>query len=337
LTPNAGPFNGGQIYAVNKTDLVANEMSPSLILFESPLPVAGDVAASIEPAFSPSAADFDTSHGGVEYFLAALDFFATLDDRISVWAITNTCGLPSSSGNQACMATPTLTLPAVLTSAVYGVPPLARQKSGPHPLGTLRHRGLERLQTNDDRMQQVVLAGGKLYSTLSTVARVGVAKTAAALYFVVQPSITGGGDAAGTIVTQNYVAAKGLYISYPSIAATSGGRALMAFSISGPTRFASAGYFPVTATVGPQNIFIAANGAGAYDGISGYVAGSGGVARWGDYSAVVADGSELWMAAEYVSGACTVKQYLADNSCGGIRGVGANWGTFISHLTPSSP
>jgi hypothetical protein len=111
----------------------------------------------------------------------------------------------------------------------------------------------------------------------------------------------------------------------------------MAFSISGPTRFASAGYFPVTATVGPQNIFIAANGAGAYDGISGYVAGSGGVARWGDYSAVVADGSELWMAAEYVSGACTVKQYLADNSCGGIRGVGANWGTFISHLTPSSP
>lgn len=337
LARSGGAFNGSQIYAINKTDLVDNEMSPGVDFFESPILLAEGIASSIQPGFSPSAADFDTTHGGIEYFLAALDFNATLDNRISVWAITNTCGLPSTSGNQACLSIPTLSPPAVLSSDVYGVPPLARQKTGPHPLGSLLHHGLERLQTDDDRMQQVVLAGGKLYSALSTVAKVGAAKTAAALYFIVQPSITGGGDVAGTIVTQNYVAARGLYLSYPSIASTSDGRALMAFSLSGPSRFVSAGYFPVTSTVGLQNIFIAAAGVGVYDGISGYVAPNVGVARWGDYSAVVADGSELWMAAEYVSGACTVKQYRADNTCGGIRGVGANWGTFISQLTPASP
>ena len=30
------------------------------------------------------------ANGGTEYFLSALDFDATLDDRITLWALTNT-------------------------------------------------------------------------------------------------------------------------------------------------------------------------------------------------------------------------------------------------------
>jgi hypothetical protein len=71
--------------------------------------------------------------------------------------------------------------------------------------------------------------------------------------------------------------------------------------------------------VGP--IQIAAPGAAPDDGFTGYGAFGGRVARWGDYSAAVADADgAIWMAVEYIP-----------NS---PRTVLANWGTFIGKIVP---
>ena len=66
---------------------------------------------------------------------------------------------------------------------------------------------------------------------------------------------------------------------------------------------------------------VAADGAGPDDGFSGYVFYSGGnVGRWGDYSAAVTDGHNVWLATEYIPN--SPRTSLAD------------WGTFITKVRP---
>src|SRR5256884_18662 len=60
---------------------------------------------------------------------------------------------------------------------------------------------------------------------------------------------------------------------------------------------------------------------------------NGGVARWGDYSAAVADDDgNIWIATEYIGQTCTDAQYSADLTCNKTRSQLANWGTFIGKL-----
>jgi hypothetical protein len=66
----------------------------------------------------------------------------------------------------------------------------------------------------------------------------------------------------------------------------------------------------------PASVY--AEGTKPYDGASAYAAfGGGGVARWGDYSAAVASGDTIWVAAEWVPGDFGFPPYQA------------NWGTAI--------
>jgi hypothetical protein len=71
---------------------------------------------------------------------------------------------------------------------------------------------------------------------------------------------------------------------------------------------------------GAGDIQIAAAGALPDDGFSGY--GGARVGRWGDYGAAVADdeSGNIWMASEYIPNA--------------PRTVNANWGTFVTQVTP---
>lgn len=82
------------------------------------------------------------------------------------------------------------------------------------------------------------------------------------------------------------------------------------------------------------------NGAGKVEGKvldEGYV--------WGDYGAAWTDGSDIWIASEYIGQACTLAQYYPGSSasppslagfgsCGGTRVSLTNWFTRISELTP---
>jgi hypothetical protein len=325
-------FNGAQVYAMSKQGLEGG-FTPVVVQFDN-LSLAEGQAYSIQPATSPSAADYETSNGGTEYFLSALDFNATLDNRVAAWAITNTSSLASGS--------PSVTLQNVLVkSEDYGQPPPATQKSGPNPFGTVganqlyggaTDQPIETLNANDDRMNQAVYAGGELYGGVNTVVGQGSATLAGVAWFKVRATAKTHGTMNGHMDDQGYYAPAGNNVLFPSIGVTPGGKkAVITFTLSGPDYFPSSAY----AVFGSSTIHVAAAGVGPEDGFTGYDPfAADGVARWGDYSAAVADGDTVWIANEYIAQQCDADAWLADTTCGGTRTALANWATRVSAIHP---
>ena len=310
-------FNGAQLYAMSKWQLAAGVM-PTIVHFDGG-PLAEGLSYSVQPATSPDLdnENDDHEHGvgdegnkGVEYFLSALEFTGTLDNRIAVWAMTNTRALKS--------AIPDVELNhIVIRSEVYGQPPNATQKVGPTPLGTLVGDPEERIATNDDRMNQVVFANGLLWAGVNTVITGGRAGIA---WFAVKPSI-GDRHLRAEIPKQGYVTVAGNSVFFPSIGVNANGEGVLVFSLSGPDFYPSAAYARIDAQHGAGDVRIAAAGVAPDDGFTGYpaLAGGDGVGRWGDYSAAVADEKgNIWFATEYIPAAPRTQL--------------ANWGTFIAEV-----
>ena len=300
-------FNGAQIYALSKADLEAG--TPFTLVHIGNLPLAEGMAYSVQPASSP---DLSSKAGsGVEYFLSALDFTGTLDNRIAVWAMTNTSSLNQTSPNVSLTK-------VVINSEVYGQPPLATQKTGSYPLGQSLGDPEETLDTNDDRMQQVVFADGLLWGGLTTIVSDGKENNAGIAYFVVIPFIVHG-KLGAFIVGQNYVSVKGASVIYPAVGVTAHGAAAVAFTLSGPSYFPSAAFTQLTPFFG-LSVNIVAPGVAPQDDFSGYpqlYPPGAGFARWGDYSWAVADGGSLWLATEYIPGGIDSTFYIT------------NFGTFV--------
>lgn len=348
---NAGTiFNGAQVYAISKAGLVAAADSsgalPLVVHFDASSELEsvanGGPSYSLQPATSPKLEDdFDENAGGVEYFLSALQFVDTFDNRIAVWAITNTESLDSPS--------PRLRLSFdVISSETYGQPNPAVQKfvkpsdyATELPLafslgGIAAGDSEEFLATNDDRMNQVVLVNGTLYGGVNSLLSVGGADQQGIAWFAVQPWLQGS-TVKGRVVAQGYVAVTGEDVFFPAIALTSDGTGVMSFSISSADRFPSAAYVTMNQDGASEFVHIAGAGRDPEDGFSGYPqfltppppAGSPNVARWGDYSAAVADGDQLWFAAEYIPKDC---RSLSSSTTPPCRTVNANWGTFVSTL-----
>ena len=75
---------------------------------------------------------------------------------------------------------------------------------------------------------------------------------------------------------------------FPSIGVTPAGKAVMAFTVTGPDYHPSAGWAPLSLSSGTGPIYLAAPGQAAFDDFSAAKAyGGNGSARWGDYSAGV--------------------------------------------------
>jgi hypothetical protein len=333
----ANGFNGAQVYAISKSQLIKAARHagplPSFLQFDTgalPTPDQGGIWYSIQPATSPSLG-FEPN-GGTEYFLSALDFFATLDNRIAVWSLTNTSALGTSHADQVTLSH------TVIGSETYGQPPAATQKASTNlPLANCLNTPScavtvlgapdpfteteETLNTNDDRMNQVVFADGLLWGAVNTIVqgKAGPARSGIA-YFIVLPTFSHG-HLKAFMVNQGYVSLADDNLLFPSIGVNAFGGAVMSFSVSGPNYFPSTGYARIFAFGHAGNVHISGVGALPDDGFTGYQAFGGPPGRWGDYSAAVAgpDGS-IWMAAEYIPNA--------------PRTVLANWGTFITKVNP---
>ncbi|HYK86373.1 MAG TPA: hypothetical protein VEV19_13470, partial [Ktedonobacteraceae bacterium] len=77
-----GPqFNGAQIYALSKAELVALSTSVHFVHFGN-LTIGGTIAASVQPAIS-------FGNPEAEYFMNSLDPNGTFDNRVGVWAMTH--------------------------------------------------------------------------------------------------------------------------------------------------------------------------------------------------------------------------------------------------------
>ncbi len=308
-------FSGANIYAMSKTALEAASAGAITAIRFGNLTEAGvPFAFSIQPATVPPGGAFAPD---TEYFVSALDFTNTVDDRLVVWALTGTSTLNNT--------TPSLSLVnSVVNTESYGAPPNAQQMSGQFPLGTLLKNHEELLASNDDRLQQVVFANGMLWTALNTSARTlnGPVRTAAA-WFILSPSVSGGAVSA-TVANQGYIAindANQQNVLFPSVAVNSSGQGVVTFSIAGVNYLPSAAYAPIDVN-GTGAIRIAGAGAFPDDGFTGYAQYGGfRVGRWGDYSAAVSDeNGTIWMGNEYIPNA--------------PRTLLANWGTFISAFTP---
>jgi hypothetical protein len=285
-----GPqFNGAQIYAINKAQLVAG--SAVNLAHYTNLHIGGALATSVQPALTNGSAP-------AEYFLNSLDPNGTFDNRLGVWALTNTAA--TASGH-----VPTLSS-TVITSEPYGIPPKAQQQ-GSSSL----------LDTGDDRMQQTQFIGGTLWGALTTAVTVpnDSAERSGAAWFAVKPTLSGAVIGSATISRQGYEVQANRYIMYPAIQADAAGLAVMVFAKSGATTFATAAYALLQPTAtGFGAPITAMTGFGPYDPKA---------TRWGDYSFAVLDpgGKAFWLATEYVPP-------KSSQTSDGLR----NWGTRVMEV-----
>jgi hypothetical protein len=384
LTTNAfpwgpGDFDGAQIYALSKAQLIAGAANVTVVHFDTTGMLAGNLPGfTVWPAQSPGATSYDTGAGGTEYLLST-DGFKEPSTDLDTWALTNTSSLNS--------ATPALSL-SVTTLAVgpYATPP-KQQQPGSGTLATTstpqgycindtttltivaNRRGcwqllftsqpahnevISRPDSSDTRMQQVMYANGKLWGAWGTALTVGGSNRAGIEWAIARPSIAGG-SVTGSVLLTGYLGAAGYDFTYPAMGVTAAGKGVMAFTATGNTLNPSAAYAPIDALAGVGAWAIVGGGTGAAqdDGFTSYKSQVGNPprTRWGDYGAAAVDGSNIWIASEYIAGACDYTAWggpffvggTGDNllgSCGGashgpgVRTALANWSTRISMLTP---
>jgi hypothetical protein len=376
-----GPgYNGAQIYALPKSELYTGGPSLDVTQIEN-ASINKSPGFTLAPATS-NPGGYEKAAGGTEYFLSTLagDGSETGNptgtaNKIVLWALSNTSSLNTDKKK------PKLKLDATaLNSETYVLPPLTNQKTGDFPLGqcindtttvTFNGTGCWRLlfcpalptpcpagaqpahneiesspDSGDTRQFQVWFANGKLYGAAGTGMNVGGSGEAGIAWWQVTPSVNKDGTPAGSITKQGYVGLTGNNLTYPAIAVRPDGKGTIAFTVGGDTFYPSAGYatFDANATnpVGP--IRIAAAGLGPDDGFTGYKAfvGDPPRTRWGDYGAAVTDGSDIWIASEWIGQTCNLATYIASFSpdafagadCGGTRDTLGNWNTRITRVNP---
>jgi hypothetical protein len=294
-----GPqFNGAQIYAIAKSDLITPQpqppSTPAHFVHFDKLNIGGTVAASVQPALT-------TGNAPAEFFLSSLDPNGTFDQRVGVWAMTNR-GVVATGGK------PTLSS-EVISSEAYGVPPAAEQKGSSTPL-----------DSGDDRMQQVQYIGGDVWGALDTSLTIpsDSAARAGAAWFDVRPTVSKGVISTAPMHRQGYVAMSGNYLLYPAVQAAPSGKVAMVLTLTGAQRFASAAYTTLANGTATSfgNVTVAAAGSGPYVVDTP-------TTRWGDYSWAVLDPlrKSVWMATEYVPP-------KSSQTPDGLK----NWGTRVLEL-----
>ena len=333
-----------QVYAIPKAALIRGAASP-VIQFDTasvPLPAdapLGAVWSSLQPAFQPPGDRTALPKSGVEYFMSQLDFAQTGDNRVAVWALTNTASLKTSKPSLRLTSTIIRTLNATDT---YTYAKSADQKPGKIPLAegcVPTTCNEEKLNANDDRMNQVMLTNGHLWSAVNTLLpaiqegaegmngdpRTGI------MYFQVAPSIVGGAVHA-KMVRDGYVQIPKQNVLFPSVAASPNGPVVIGFSVSGIGYYPSTGWARLDGLAAGHapDVHIAGIGKAPEDGFTGYcvqgiLSNIGGQcsdekARWGDYSAGVVDERGcVWLANEYISG------IHRDEFAG-------NWATYVTRV-----
>jgi hypothetical protein len=359
-------YTGAQIYAFSKSQLVAGASDPTMVSFEGP--VLGPFRSfTVWPAISP-AGQASTTNGGTEYFLSSTlgdgsetGNHATVENRIGVWAITNTRSIDS--------AHPRLKLSNKLIKAdKYTLPPRSTQPDGPTPLrdclndrsdlfgvdpviGNLgcwalffneapaQEEVLDTLDSSDTRMNQVIYSGGRLYGALGTGVKVGGSTRAGVLWVNVDTKIKNGVLKDADVKKSGYVAIRDNDVTYPAVGVSASGKVVMAATVTGNDHYPSASYTVLSDRT--PTVRIISEGVGPHDGFTGYVAfvGDPPRTRWGDYGAVAMDGDTLWLASESIEQSCTLDEYLdlanfpdTVGSCGDTRSALANWSTRVSSL-----
>ena len=354
-----GPeFNGSQIYIIDSTALAAGFVFPNIVYgdlgasFDTPEGIDGCGSVgypfsaycwySVQPGTSPTLSQV-TDHGGTEFALSALDWLGSTDNRIALWAFTNTVSISQ-------FVPVIFASYAVVTTQWYGFPftdtpffsPYAEQpSSGNTPLcdffvGPFCEPGP--IANNDDRMNEVktikpATSAAHNWGGLNSDALVSdplghLHRRSVIAYFDISATgFAGPFVASGKVNGQGYVANWNNDVIFPAIgvgnpAGTSGA---MVYTLTGNTNFPSVAVSRVSDTTPVSSIPIVLAGQDVLDDFAWYFFGN---PRWGDYSAAVGDGHWAYLATEYIQYPnCSDPAFLNDPTCGGTRSEFTNWGT----------
>ncbi len=289
-------FNGAQVYAISKSQLVSLTQNVNIVHFDK-LVFAGYPAASLQPAIT-------IGNAAAEYMVNSF-FYDNIDNRLGVWAITNQQAVTTGG-------TPTISS-VTITSEVYVSPSVA-----PNP-------NRNTLNPDDVRLQQLVFSNGNLWTALDTALFINgdTQSRDGAAWFDIQPALSSDGTTiqSASIANQGYVAVSGNYLLYPAVTVNSNGTVAMAVSITGPQTLPGAAFaIRPAGSTDFGNVQEAATGATTDNGFT-----CGGLlspCRWGDYSAAMLDpgGTDFWLATEYIPP---------------VGGSQANWGTRIYEVQGS--
>ncbi len=362
ITTNEYPFledgfHAAQLYALSKRALASGAATVSVTQIDTIGAVGGNPGFTVWPATSP-AGGYADDLGGTEYFLSSMAAEEAngngTDNRIALWALSNTSSLNSAS--------PAINLRnTVIPVTTCSEPPKADQKPGSIPLGDCindtttptpagigcwrllftaepAHNEVEsRLDASDTRMQQVVFANGRVWGALGTAVSVGGATKAGVAFYVVAPRISAS-SLGGSLVKQGQFGMAGNHLTYPNLGVTASGRAVITFTLVGADHYPSAAFAGLDAASGAGPVQVVREGRGPSDGFTSYKAfvGNPPRTRWGDYGATAVDGNNIWIASEYIAQTCTLTQWLTApiGACGNTRTSLANWATRISLVKP---
>lgn len=309
-------FVDAQILAISKASLAAGANAPGAVRFL--MRRLTNFEFAIQPATTPPGGSFFVGNNGVEYFVSS-NGYSSIDNRLAIWAMSNTASLDTASPNPslAQILTPTLT---------YSSQDVATQRPGPLPYGsTLIPSGvLAFLDGGDTRVLSVSYAGGRLFVSLGTqVVDENNKRLSGGAYMILSPTLRSG--VLGTsALRQGYLLVKGNHLLRPAIAVNPQGKGAIAFTLVGPDYYPSGAFVPIDTLSTGSTVQVSAPGVLPEDGFTGYPDNGfqlAGVARWGDYSGAVAtsDGS-IWMTTQYIPN--------------GPRTELANWGTFLTRYAP---
>ncbi|MFL6238051.1 MAG: hypothetical protein ACJ735_00970 [Actinomycetes bacterium] len=342
-------FNGAQIYALSKYAVAAGESLVPVVQFENTFAKNGTAKIpgfAVWPTLNPGT-NYPTANGGTEYFAsstaaeeAAPTTFSGHSDNVLLWSVSNTKSLDSGS--------PNLHLNSyVLPSESYGIPPLASQKTGPVPLKdclNVQCRGDGNpylpeeeggLDSSDSRMLTAWFVDGKVLAALDTAMMVSGNIQSGPAWFQITPN-----GSSSHVASQGYLGVSGNNVIYPSIATDPSNNGAVALTLSGADHFPSAAYARWTPS-GMGDVYTAAEGAAPEDGFCEYLAFDCANTnppvirpRWGDYAFAAFDGTNVWLASEYIAHSCTFAQFNANTTCGGTRTYYGNFSTRISQVTP---
>lgn len=316
FSTSTGYFQTALVVAVNKRDLIEGTSTPIAAGFDG-LNLGGGESFSVQPAL-PAPGTWTGENRGTEFLTGTLDFYGSGDDRVGVFAITNTETLKDNVPNLNFQQT-------IVRTEQYSSPVPVVQKRGRYPLGMSLGQPEERLDAGDDRMEQLYYAAGKLYCGFNTTLldpKGKIGPRTGAVWLAIQPKADFNSLSAN-VWRQGYIGIPDGSVLYPSFAVDKWGNGAIGFSLSGPNYFPSTGYVHFERGVIWPHVRLAGIGQAPEDGFSGYPQfGGGGIARWGDYgAAMVGPNGVIWLASEYIP-----------NPYSRPRTKYTNWGTFISRI-----
>jgi hypothetical protein len=299
------------------------DMYPRVAVFSRWGDASTRLGFTLQPATAQAGTPYETRRGGVQYVVASSYFFRTNVSSIVAWAVTNTsliaAGFPGG-------ATPSLSRAVVLPTAPLRKP--AKLFRGGLPqAGAGAGAGAQTLDEKDERLQQVTLAGGSLWTNMQTGVVVrrpdgGEGLVSGIAYFRIEPAWergAAGADGWAPVLRQNgYIAAAGHHCLNGAIASAGGDSAAMALSVLGPTLNYSAAVVGI-GPGGPGPILVPRPAPQPLFGFSSPM-------RNGDSTGATAsgDGKTVWLGAQCASGFVHVT----------ASGSRTNWATQLYKVDP---